>query len=203
MEKCPQPSWMHTVTCLNALKSSDYDYVYFACNLTKVLGQRQYIYAPVYNDSKLDCVVSSQPAFIKSESYKSRPAPGSLYKWQPVSRSANSSPLVRASCKMRSALEAPSNISQSTEVAQSSGLLKTLHQVTFSSRHLNPYVYHGYKKAGCRYLYGPPSEISGFVDEGFPPCTQICPDEGQPSSLENEELDETSSCTKQMSLQMK
>lgn len=196
---------MQTVTCLNALKS-DHD-KNSACNPTKVHGERQYFYSPASSISALDCISSppSQPAFSESGSSNAAPGPGSLHKWEPVSRSADflpteadSSLLVKALCRLRSDIDAPYGTSQSTEVSKNSCILKTLHQLTFNSCYLDPYTYQGYETVGCRYLYAPPFKISGFVDEGFPlPYTHVHPDgwQAEVNTLESEELVETSSCT--------
>lgn len=179
---------MQTVTCLNALKSED-GKGHLAFNLTKVLGTRQYLYSPACNSYEWDGIppASSQPN-TESE-------PGHLHMWEPVSRNAeypptkeDSSGLIKASCSLWSDVEASPCVSQCGEVTENSWILKTLHQVTFSSNYLDLYVNQGDKTVGCRYLYAPPSEISGFVDEGFPSHTQIHHDKWEPvvSSLEGD-----------------
>ncbi|XP_018527328.1 uncharacterized protein LOC108880343 [Lates calcarifer] len=203
MERHFQRRWMQTVTRLND--------EHFACNLTKVLGKRRYLYSPACNSSELDCISSlpSQPAFPESGPSKSAPEPGGPNMWEPVSMSADFShteeafsPQMKASCRLKSDVEAC--MSQSTEATESSWTLKTLHQVTFSSKYLDPCTNQGYETAGCRYLYAPPSDISGFVDEGYPPYIQIHLDKEEPeiSSLESDEkLSETSSCAAAVSKQ--
>ncbi|GAA6231607.1 uncharacterized protein LOC108880343 isoform X1 [Lates japonicus] len=203
MERHFQRRWMQTITRLND--------EHFACNLTKVLGKRRYLYSSACNSSELDCISSlpSQPAFPESGPSKSAPEPGGPYMWEPVNMRADFphteetfSPQVRASCRLRSDVEAPSFMSQSTEATESSRTLKTLHQVTFSSKYLDPCTNQGYETAGCRYLYAPPSYISGFVDEGYPPYIQIHLDKQELSSLESDEkLSETSSCAATVSKQ--
>lgn len=154
---------MQTVSCFNALKSGNDEY--FACNLTKVLGEKAiYLYSPALDSSELDCIFSSpsQPAFSESGPSGSIPALRGPHMWEPVSWSVDfphikedfSRP-VKASCSLRTDAEAPSCVSQSTEVTESSWILKTLHQVTFSSDYLDPYTDRGYETAG-RYLYAPP-----------------------------------------------
>ncbi|XP_044229298.1 uncharacterized protein LOC122997305 [Thunnus albacares] len=196
MEKLSQPTWMQTVTCLNALKSDDDKYS--ACNLTKVLGERLYVYYPASNISELDRI-SSPPSSAFSESGPSNatPGPAGLHKLEPVSRSADSSLLVKAPCRLKGDVEALMDMSRSTEVTESSWILRTLQKLTFSSSYLDPYTYQGCETVGRRYLYAPLSEISGFVDEGFPPCTRVHPDGREPevSTLESEGLVETSCCT--------
>ncbi|XP_038593728.1 uncharacterized protein LOC119917464 [Micropterus salmoides] len=187
MEKHFQPTWMQT--SLNALKS-DTDSEYLACNLTKVHGERRYLYSPTCNSSELDCIstASSHPAVSGTGSSKSTPGPGGLLLWEPVSR--NATPLMEASCFLRNDLQSSSCMSYSTKVTESSWILRSLLRVTFSSNYLDPNVYQGYETIGCRYLYAPLPEISGFVDEGFPPCSQIHHHKCEPdvSSLESEKL---------------
>lgn len=194
---------MQTVTCLNTLKSDDNKYS--ACNLTKVLGERLYFYSSASNILERDCNPSppSQPAFSEPGPSNATLGPGGLHKWEPVSRTADflpteedSSLLVKAPCRLQRDVEALAGMSRSTEVTESSWILRTLHQLTFSSHYLEPYTCQGYETVGCRYLYAPPSEISGFVDEGFPPCTHVHPDGWTPevSTLESDELVETSCC---------
>lgn len=146
-----------------------------------------------------------QPAFSESGPSKSTPGPGGLHMWEPVSRSADflptkedPSPLVKASCSLRSDAEAPT----CTAVTESSWMLRILQRVTFISNYLDPYVYQGYETVGRKYFYAPPSEISGYVDEGFPSCTQIHLDK-EVSSLESEELSKTARCTAAVSKRTK
>ena len=158
-------AWMQTVACLNALRSDD---EYTPCDLPKVLWGKPYLYYPECSSSELDCFSS----FLPSESGPSEtaPGPGGLHMWEPVRRSdEDSSPLVKA-------VEAPS----CTEPTESSWILRTLHRVTFSSNYLDLCVHRGFETVGRRYLYAPPSDISGYVDEGFPPRSQIHPDKCEP-----------------------
>lgn len=140
-----------------------------------------------------------QPAFIKPGYYKSAPAPGNPYTWDSVSRSANSFPLVKALCRPKSGVEAPSHVSQSNEVAGYWRL--SIGSLWTPFNYPNPHVHHGFNIVGHRYLYGPPSELSGYVAEGFPSCTQICHDrQTESNSLENEELNKTSNTVSTHSL---
>ncbi|KAK5854188.1 hypothetical protein PBY51_015280 [Eleginops maclovinus] len=144
---------MPTVTCLDALNSDD---EYAARNLKKLLGEKPYLYYPACNLSELGCSSS------ECGPSKSTPGPEGLQMWEPDSSGADfhstkegSSPLVNESCNLSGGVEDPS----------SSWILRTLHQVTFRS------IY-SCKNFNRRYLYAPPSDISGFVDEGFTLSTQ-------------------------------
>ncbi|XP_054874332.1 uncharacterized protein LOC111574101 [Amphiprion ocellaris] len=163
MEKYFQPAWMQTVTCLNALKSDDDD----GWNLWK----RRYAYFPSCDHFELDPYSLYQTAVSES-----RPAPGGLHM---RAMKQDSSPRVKASCNLSSDAEAPSSMNRSPDVADSSWILKTLHQVTFSSRYPDPCTCRGHKTVGGRYLYTPPTGISGFVDAGF---TQIHPKRLEPEA---------------------
>ncbi|KAI9535600.1 hypothetical protein NQZ68_003154 [Dissostichus eleginoides] len=138
---------MQKVPCLDALKSDD---GYAAHNLKKVLGEKPYLYYPASNFSDLGCISS------ESGPSKSTSGPEGLHMWEPHSRAADShprkedhSPPVNHSCDLRD-VEAPS----------SCWILRTLLKFTFGS------IY-GYENINRKYLYAPPSDISGFVDEVF------------------------------------
>lgn len=167
---CCLSDWMQTITCLNALKC-DNDNGCLAANLTKVLGGKPYLYSPACNSYELDCISSSpsQPAFSESGPSKFTPGLEGLELWEPASWSADfpptkedSSLLMKASWSLTRDVEAC--MSQSTEVPGSSCILRTLNQVTFSSNSLDPFVHEVYETDGRRYLYAPPSKISGLVD---------------------------------------
>ncbi|XP_059215774.1 uncharacterized protein LOC131993769 [Centropristis striata] len=180
METFSQPAWMQTVSCLNALKS---DNEYAVCDLAKVHWGKQYLYYPECNSSELGCISFSPSGSGPS---KSPPGPGGDHMWEtdfPPTWDC-SSPLMKTPFGLRSDVEAPS----CTVVTESSWVLRTLHQLTFSSNYLDPYVYEDDEPVGHRYLYAPPSDISGFMDDDFPACTQINCDKWEPEGA-------TSCCT--------
>lgn len=133
---------MQKVPCLDALKSDD---GYAVRNLKKVLGEKPYLYYPASNFSDMGCISS------ESGPSKSTPGPVGLHMWEQDSRADDEdhSPPVNHSCDLRD-----------VEALYSCWILRTLQKFTFGS------IY-GYENINRKYLYAPPSDISGFMDEVF------------------------------------
>lgn len=152
---------MQTATCLDALKSDDDEYL--APKVTKVPGGRWYLYSRACYSWTVSPPRHPSLRFLNLD-------PPSVHQDPKVSTCGSQPAAVLTCLPQRKTLPSWWRLRTSDVGLAWAKALRSQktagywgHQVTFSGNYLDSSVREDDETVGCRYLYAPPSEISGFI----------------------------------------
>lgn len=152
---------MQTATCLDALKSDDDEYL--APKVTKVPGGRRYLYSRACYSWTVSPPRHPSLRFLNLD-------PPSVHQDPKVSTCGSQPAAVLTCLPQRKTLPSWWRLRTSDVGLAWAKALRSQktagywgHQVTFSGNYLDPSVCEDDETVGRRYLYAPPSEISGFI----------------------------------------